>query len=233
MGKTMRPAFKDYLLKETVKSTDLPSYIVSVNFLPQDATFAKYGAFNSDVTFLERFQEYLQSKSDFGSATLEFDEDDYLAMRLPIKETSEATRGKLSEHALGFLLYAKKFSGIDELTIQDHYVTFDQPLPDNFNLIDYGDIVIEVPINSRLTSLSGIGKRLKCEILGFKRANRIQEAALSIMQIKDLEQIAFMDQLSKNEKWLVIIRDHVIGDGDLMECQEDLIQAGLKQYARL
>ena len=98
---------------------------------------------------------------------------------------------------------------------------------------------LEIDHNDKLTSLQGIGKMIKkCpEII--LPAN-IQSHMLGLMMIKDLENIAndddeiSFDQLPEKYALAIrIINKHLGVKHDLMECQEELIQAKLKEYARL
>jgi (2Fe-2S) ferredoxin len=54
---------------------------------------------------------------------------------------------------------------------------------------------------------------------------------LCILLIKDLKIIHFKN--IDNEDAGVIIQRHLTGDRDILECQEELITNGLKEYAKL
>jgi hypothetical protein len=37
----------------------------------------------------------------------------------------------------------------------------------------------------------------------------------------------------KNSEWAEIIENHLVADRDILECQEELIDKGFKEYAKL
>lgn len=85
-------------------------------------------------------------------------------------------------------------------------------------------------------SLKGIHKNLKCKTLNFyaSSCNNIQEGGLGILLIKNLEEI--LPPYSTNVTdidWIKIIIKHFKGDKDVLECQEELIENGYKQFAKL
>ena len=52
---------------------------------------------------------------------------------------------------------------------------------------------------------------------------------LGILLIKDLKKISFSDNIEVQN----IINKHLDGDRDILECQEELITNGLKEFAKL
>jgi hypothetical protein len=83
-----------------------------------------------------------------------------------------------------------------------------------------------------LTSLKGIGKQYlkKCdnELFLFSCKN-LKSHMLGILLIKDLKKISFSDNIEVQN----IINKHLDGDRDILECQEELITNGLKEFAKL
>jgi len=79
--------------------------------------------------------------------------------------------------------------------------------------------------------LKGIGKDYSVEINGFLDIDRcpIKSHMLGILKIKKLDRIHF----NFNRKVRDIINKHLESDRDILACQEELIEAGLKEYARL
>lgn len=85
-------------------------------------------------------------------------------------------------------------------------------------------------------SLRGIHKNLKCKTLNFYAAscNNIQEGGLGILLIKNLQEILLpYSSAATDIEWIKIIKKHFDGDKDVLECQEELIENGYKQFAKL
>jgi hypothetical protein len=97
---------------------------------------------------------------------------------------------------------------------------------------------MELNGNPKLTSLEGIGtKWLKsCERLEVK--SQINSHVLGILKIKGLKQLVTASyNFEGNEVWAVIIKKY-LKDGkteaqDIFDCQNELIDAGLDDYAQL
>lgn len=85
-------------------------------------------------------------------------------------------------------------------------------------------------VSNLLISLEGIGRKYTKQIDGYLylQGNAIKSNVLGILLIKNL--IGIQLNNSNVEK---ILKKHIIDEGDLLECQEDLIQSGHKRYARL
>jgi hypothetical protein len=92
-----------------------------------------------------------------------------------------------------------------------------------------------------ITSLEGIGNKFlcECEILRIE-TNSIKSNILGILLIKGLlllmtDRIITTDTFISRPRCeaLMIIDRHLNGDRDILACQEELISAGLKEYAKL
>ena len=89
-----------------------------------------------------------------------------------------------------------------------------------------------------LTSISGLGSHLKhCEELNFAGCP-IKSGVLSLFKIKGLTKVTFVEpgdstpldeDLTKVEE---IVNKH-LASGDAMECQDELLDVGLSEYAKL
>lgn len=82
-----------------------------------------------------------------------------------------------------------------------------------------------------IISLKGIGKdylRLIGEELSLPSS--IKSNMLGIILIKELKLITFFRSIKKIQD---IFNDQLSGDRDIIECREELIQAGYKEYAKL
>lgn len=89
----------------------------------------------------------------------------------------------------------------------------------------------------KITSLSGIGKRYFKQIKGYIYNNGlITSSMLGLLLVKDLELImtfSHSNRLKAYTEAAIIINNHLQEDRDIMEAREELVQAGLKDYAKL
>jgi hypothetical protein len=81
---------------------------------------------------------------------------------------------------------------------------------------------------SKVPSLSGSNKIINCEKLKFCFAHNIKGNILSLMIMSKLKKVE-----ATTTDWLDIINKHLTGDRDLLDCKEELMNAGLKEYAKL
>lgn len=88
--------------------------------------------------------------------------------------------------------------------------------------------------NNNITSLSGIGKRFLKTIKGnfVCDDSRITSNVLGFLLVNKLQQV-LVDIKKDHLIWKAIINEHLNKDRDIMECREELIAAGLKEYAKL
>lgn len=77
-------------------------------------------------------------------------------------------------------------------------------------------------------TLSGIDKQLDCEYIRLSHPEKIVGNVLSLLKIKKFRMIYCQDA----PKWVKIVNSHLL-QKDILECQEELITTGLKQYAKL
>lgn len=84
--------------------------------------------------------------------------------------------------------------------------------------------------NNKLESLKGIGKeylkRIDKAFYAFR--NPIKSNVLGILLIKNCKEIDI-----DNKKVQKIINKYLTEDRDILECREELVQAGFKEYAKL
>jgi len=83
-----------------------------------------------------------------------------------------------------------------------------------------------------LTSLKGIGKEYLLEVDSYIDLNGCRELKshmLGILLIKKIKHIYFNVDIEVQN----IINKHLRGDRDILECQEEFITHGLKEYAKL
>lgn len=88
-----------------------------------------------------------------------------------------------------------------------------------------------------ITSLHGISRQYLKEIHGtmFFYHCDIKNSILGLLLVKGLEGIKWDSVQSKSDRKFIqkLINHHLEGECDVMECQEELIQAGYKEYAKL
>ena len=97
---------------------------------------------------------------------------------------------------------------------------------------DYDRIEFYLP-HSKPFTLANIDKHLPAaKIISIENPEKIIGNVLGLLKIKSLQQVSWVGHGSM-PKWIGIINDHLDGDRDILQCQEDLIDAGLQQYARL
>ena len=81
--------------------------------------------------------------------------------------------------------------------------------------------------NKRLTSIAGIHKRIK-EIEGIFRCDSdLSGPVLGLLKIKKLRKVVLKDQE------LTAILNKYLPEGDLIDCQQELIDAGYEEQAKL
>ena len=91
-------------------------------------------------------------------------------------------------------------------------------------------------VNNPISHLRGVGKDYlqECENI-YITTEKITSHVLGLLRVKNLDFIYAFTIANKddNPKWLAIIDVHLRNGKDIMDCQEELIQAGLKEYAKL
>jgi hypothetical protein len=79
--------------------------------------------------------------------------------------------------------------------------------------------------------LANIHKLLKCEKLDIIHAYRITGNILGIILIDKNISLNIYD--TNGAEWMKIVYGYRDGSGDILECQEELITKGFRQYAKL
>lgn len=92
---------------------------------------------------------------------------------------------------------------------------------------------LNLSVNSRITSLSGIHKRVKYigESLSLQGLD-IQSGLASVLLIRGLKSVN-VSITSNLEKAVAIVNQHLASDRDLNVCQDELIEAGFEDLAML
>jgi hypothetical protein len=93
--------------------------------------------------------------------------------------------------------------------------------------ISFEEIVLDANKNDTLT---GIEKNIKAFTLYLRQCEHISGGVLSLLKMTDVTEV-YLE--GTNCGWMEIVQKHLDGDGDILECQEELIEAGFKEYAKL
>ena len=86
--------------------------------------------------------------------------------------------------------------------------------------------------STKITSLKGIGKDYLKEVKGYINLNfcsELKSNMLCLLLVKGLQTIFF----DTNYEVQYIFNRHLIGERDILDCQEELITKGFKEYAKL
>lgn len=88
---------------------------------------------------------------------------------------------------------------------------------------------------TKITSLHNIHKQIKFIGDDFYLCSTIKSNIIGIMLIKGIKMIEFVNSDDNIEQKMVetIINKHLRGDRNVHDCQEELLEAGLRNYARL
>lgn len=92
--------------------------------------------------------------------------------------------------------------------------------------------------NPNLTSLTGIHKHIKYIGYDLIISGTIKSSILGILMIKNIKKVVLWDpsNISKLDDMVAavqILNKHNKGNRDILECQEEMINAGLKEYAKI
>lgn len=97
-----------------------------------------------------------------------------------------------------------------------------------------GQIVL---LNStNFESLHNINKFINCSELHIDRAVNVKRNILSIFLLKNVKVYlfyTFTDFKEKDVDWINIVTKYLGGDKDIIACQEELIENGYKEFAKL
>lgn len=86
---------------------------------------------------------------------------------------------------------------------------------------------------TKIKSLLNVHKQIKHIGGSFQLPNTIKSNVLGVMYIKGLKSIQFDQRTKKQKQVEIIINKHLSGDRDVHACQEELLEAGLGEYAKL
>lgn len=88
--------------------------------------------------------------------------------------------------------------------------------------------------HTKITSLHNIHKQIKHIGGTLTLSDTIKSNVLGVVMIKELKGILFAAATTPEQKGVAnIINKHLAGDRNVHACQEELIEAGLKEFAKL
>ena len=87
--------------------------------------------------------------------------------------------------------------------------------------------------DTKITSLHNIHKQIKHIGSTFYISNTVRSHILGVMFIKGLQRIKFHSGNTEQEQVASIINKHLGGDRNIHNAQEQLIEGGLSEYAKL
>jgi hypothetical protein len=96
-------------------------------------------------------------------------------------------------------------------------------------VVEWDNIIINAQRNA---SLKDIHKFIKCDELVIEDAGYVSSNILGLLLIDKKTTIEIMGS-PINNKWIPIVKKYIKGTRDILECQEELITNGLRQYAKL
>lgn len=122
---------------------------------------------------------------------------------------------------------------LENRNIDGIYLTFRRELEPNVKT-DWPYIQFYLP-HSNPISLENIHLKIpQCKtLIFFHSIDKIESNVLGLLKIKTLNHITIWPSLSTNLEWYSILDKHFRSDKDLFACQEELIDAGYKDYAEL
>ena len=116
----------------------------------------------------------------------------------------------------------------------NQYLSIQQVLIFAYSPITAKIIAMHNKVNLQLTGekdeLKGIDKKLQCQWLNIMDFKKLNSGLLSLFGMKNIRDIQTGYQ---GFEVINILNKHLKGERDVLACQEEMIAAGFKQYARL
>ena len=133
----------------------------------------------------------------------------------------------------------KKHLANEIYTIVREFTPCDRPLseivlfemPEENEVIEWDDIILNLS-NYKYKSVSfhNIHKKIKCDTLTINFiGDKVSDSVLGLLMFKHLK---FYNN-SQSDLWIPIIKKYFNSSKDILDCQEELIENGLKEYAKL
>jgi hypothetical protein len=217
--------FKSFLLKENDGIEDKSYFTIQFHLSSNVIDKSEY--MNLDVcnSFLKEklqkeYPEIYKDISDF--------EYLYIVKTLAFCVDINKDNGtKLDEIISKLSKLAEEFFNSDNFAVKSSAIVF---IKNQDYLIKCDEIKLFFDKNG-VNSLKDIHKKIDCIQLKIWNIDTVEEGGLGLLLIKRLKQII---NLSVGiNKWLDIIKKHLLQDKDILDCQEELILNGYKDNAKL
>jgi hypothetical protein len=144
-------------------------------------------------------------------------------------EFLELSRSDVSHKSLASLydntvrIVAKSLNSSSRLTVGHFLLCMGMPtFP-----VSYHDIVLYAQPNMNLI---GINKFIMADEFQIDKCENITGYVLSVLKV-DSKSIFL--SASENIEWMEIVNKYLASNRDIIDCQEELIEAGFKEYAKL
>jgi len=233
-------SFKQYLKESTYPST--PYIDISTGIFSSEIDDWKNEFYDGDGDLVQVFENWLNGNlQDHFEITndeikVHFDSGGELILTIDLPDTN-ADLSSSHIHNTS----RKVLKVIDDLldtklenrNIDSIYLTFRQELEPNVKT-DWPYIQFYLP-HSNPISLENIHLKIpQCKaLIFFHSIDKIESNVLGLLKIKTLNHITIWPSLSTNLEWYSILHKHFKSDKNILACQEELIDAGLKDYAEL
>lgn len=226
--------FKQYLREDehNPKGYDLSPYIVIETSIHRDEA-EDYGFENDGEIPAAQQMEGLTDdfKQHFNNNSIDcfFDSDSLFTITIDTSSYSKSHVEGVSHDLMEYLR-----NELDDKLIQAHRIelSFREEIPANLRS-DYDVISFYLPWAKPFT-LKAIDKHFpNARLIHFYKPSKIIGNVLGLLKIKSLQQLTWEGQGVMPE-WLKIINDHLLSpERSIMDCQEELMDAGLEEYAQL
>jgi len=158
-----------------------------------------------------------------------------LALSIPIRSAKEGSKTGLQEVGDKMLELLNDYYKVSKpLKLRNHFVAMYDDIP-TFKISCDRISLNFSSLAKKEISLHDIHKVVDTKHLTlFSSASvTIASSVLGLLKIPRLEKLDFMGITQKAPKWFEIVKNHFNSGKNVFACQEELIDAGLKDYAEL
>lgn len=151
--------------------------------------------------------------------------DAHQASKKGIKEVDDKILSLLNE-------YYKDYGLKKSLHLMESFVSVSKgEIPDGIKIETKAITLHYSIVPDESISLHDIHKKIDCEHLQINGTSKIKDSVLGLLKIKKLKTLRVIG-LNKAE-WFDIVLKHFQTDKNILDCQEELMDNGLKRYAKL
>lgn len=210
--------FKTYLKEETSKVT------ATLNF---QLTPIQNKTFVDDIS--ERFSKYLSGKYDIEIKTAQWDEVIFYVNDIP--ESIYGNKSALNKFIKTILVLFPECAengSLKNFYEQNNIILIFDNVPNVH--VDFQYIIIDAP-KSQIT-LSNIDKHITSKYLTIKHPENVTGNVLGLLKTNSKNIYSRRDAKGNFPEWWRIVFKHLEQDKNILKCQRELIQNGLKEYAK-